>query len=101
MRWEPSARVVHYGVRQTAHKPAWKYYYETRNSVYYRTHIQRGRRVHRLGPYFARTMLRICLREDRRAEKLAVMGLGIFHGLLGRLGKRMPVTGGPALGAGG
>lgn len=88
----PQARVVHHGVRQTARKPAWKYYYETRNSVYYRLHVQRCRRAHKLAPYFVRTILRVLVREDQRGRKLTLVGLGACHGVVGRLGKSIPVT---------
>ena len=92
VRRSTGARVIHFGVRRKAYKPAWKFYYETRNSVFYRLYIQRCRRLYRLGPYFIRTLLRISLQEDQRLRKLAVVGIGACHGIVGRLGKTMPVT---------
>ena len=86
------AVVWHSAVRRGATKPGWKYYYETRNAVYYRLHIQRGqgRRFYRLARVLARTPFRILLQEDRKVAKLALFVRGAFDGLVGRLGIRVP-----------
>jgi rhamnopyranosyl-N-acetylglucosaminyl-diphospho-decaprenol beta-1,3/1,4-galactofuranosyltransferase len=88
-----SARVLHGRVRAGRHKPPWKVYYEVRNSVYYRLRVQRrsGRRFYRLVRTLVRMLGRILLREDQRLIKLSMYGRGLMDGLLGRLGKRVPV----------
>ena len=87
------ARVLHGRVRAGTSKPAWKVYYEVRNSVYYRLWVQRrrGRRFYRLGRTLLRMLGGVLLREDDRPRKLWLYARGVFDGLLGRLGKRVPV----------
>lgn len=88
-----AARVLHGRVRAGARKPAWKVYYEVRNSVYYRLWVQRrrGRRFYRLGRTLLRMLGGVLLREDDRPRKLWMYVRGVFDGLFGRLGKRVPV----------
>jgi rhamnopyranosyl-N-acetylglucosaminyl-diphospho-decaprenol beta-1,3/1,4-galactofuranosyltransferase len=91
-------------------KPPWKYFYETRNQVYYRVHTQRprnpgGRRGAR-APRFrtrrvrwgratrtvARLGARALLREHSgRVEKLAMVARGARDGIRGHLGRTVPV----------
>lgn len=87
------AVVVHRRARLTPSKPPWKVYYEIRNSVYYRLFIQRrqGRRFYRLGRTLVKVFVRI-LTQPGRGRKLALYFRGIFDGLTGRLGKRVPVV---------
>ena len=87
------AEVVHGRVRTADTKPAWKVYYEVRNSVYYRLFIQRrrGRRFYRLTRTLLKTFGRV-LREPGRPRKLWLYGRGVVDGLTGRLGPRVPAT---------
>jgi rhamnopyranosyl-N-acetylglucosaminyl-diphospho-decaprenol beta-1,3/1,4-galactofuranosyltransferase len=85
-------------------KPAWKYYYEARNQVYHRLHVQRPftdpphrhlrlrvrawrslRAVAKLG---GRALLR---ERHQRVRKAAMVGRGAVDGLRGRLGVTVPV----------
>jgi rhamnopyranosyl-N-acetylglucosaminyl-diphospho-decaprenol beta-1,3/1,4-galactofuranosyltransferase len=102
--------------RADATKPAWKYYYEARNQVYFRLHTQRTperprpenlllrvrawRALRSVWKLAARVVARE--REDR-LHKLACIARGAVDGVRGRLGKTMAVTSGhrPDLAAGG
>jgi rhamnopyranosyl-N-acetylglucosaminyl-diphospho-decaprenol beta-1,3/1,4-galactofuranosyltransferase len=88
---EPRAEVLHARVRITDSKPAWKVYYEVRNSVYYRLFVQRRKpkRFLRLARTLLRTLGRV-LREDDRRRKLRLYGRGIVDGLTKRLGRTVP-----------
>jgi rhamnopyranosyl-N-acetylglucosaminyl-diphospho-decaprenol beta-1,3/1,4-galactofuranosyltransferase len=88
-----AAEVVHGRVRTADTKPAWKVYYEVRNSVYYRLFIQRhrGRRFYRLTRTLLKTLGRV-LTEPGRPRKLWLYARGIVDGLTGRLGPRVPAT---------
>lgn len=84
-------------------KPAWKYYYEARNQVHYRLHVQRPgpgeampkhltRRVRwwRAGRASAKLLIRAAVRErEGRRIKLRAVCAGTADGLRGRLGARM------------
>ena len=100
--------VVEVGLRRaTRSKPAWKFYYETRNQVYYRIHVQRQpetgpprafltRRVrwYRAGRVVAKLGVRAAFQEpDGRVEKVRMVGRGVRDGLAARLGRRVPVDG--------
>jgi GT2 family glycosyltransferase len=78
-------------------KPAWKFYYEIRNTFYYRLRVQtshRLRRASRLVIVLTKTALRILLLEDRKLKKLRYLARGLSDGLRGRLGKTVdPATG--------
>jgi hypothetical protein len=92
--------------RANAAKPAWKYYYETRNQVYFRLHIQRQpddgppahhltRRVRwwRAGRAVLRLAARAVLREpDGRVAKLRMVARGARDGAGGRLGRTVAVS---------
>jgi GT2 family glycosyltransferase len=88
-------------------KPAWKYYYEARNQVYYRVHTQRPRGP-RAGPVrrplkrrvrwwratrsVTRLAVRAVVREsDDRGAKVAMVWRGTRDGIAGRLGATVPV----------
>jgi GT2 family glycosyltransferase len=90
--------------RRDASKPVWKYYYESRNQVYFRLWVQRTDRrpkprhlklrvrAWRSGRSVSKLAVRSLVREhDQRAEKLWMVGRGTIDGILGRLGRRVPV----------
>jgi rhamnopyranosyl-N-acetylglucosaminyl-diphospho-decaprenol beta-1,3/1,4-galactofuranosyltransferase len=88
-------------------KPAWKYYYEARNQVYYRLHTQRPgaprgtpvrrhltRRVRwwRATRSVSRLAVRAVVREPgERTAKIAMVWRGTRDGVAGRLGVTVPV----------
>jgi rhamnopyranosyl-N-acetylglucosaminyl-diphospho-decaprenol beta-1,3/1,4-galactofuranosyltransferase len=89
--------------RADAGKPAWKYYYEARNQVHYRLHVQRPGpgepvprhltrrvRVWRAGRASAKLLARAVVREhDGRRAKVRAVCIGVADGVRGRLGARM------------
>mgnify|MGYP000471635379 CR=1 FL=1 len=91
--------------RAAAAKPAWKYYYETRNQVFFRLHVQRqpdtGPRLRHLTVrvrwwralrVVVKLAARAVVREPRgRASRLAMVARGARDGLGRRLGRRVPV----------
>lgn len=83
------AVVLHHQDRRRGPKPAWKYYYEVRNSVYFRLRIQRGRgrRFYRLGRALAGAT-RGAVRGPDRATKSVMVARGVVDGLRGSLGPR-------------
>jgi GT2 family glycosyltransferase len=92
--------------RASRSKPAWKYYYEARNTVYYRFRIQRRDQV----PAFAsaltlrvrawraaRSITKLAWRaalveRDGRVAKVCMVARGVLDGARGRLGRTVPVT---------
>ena len=88
---EPAARVLHDRVRWVAEKPAWKYYYEVRNTVFFRLYVQRKpfRRFKWLSRTLVKLLGQIIVREDHKGAKLAAYGRGLVDGLTGRLGLRV------------
>src|SRR5581483_5095830 len=93
------ATVHHSRARGSARRPAWKYYYEARNSLYLRFRLRRR-------PWKAiRAVLRLCaaivLWEDHKVSKLAALGRGVVDAVAGRLGRPMvppPASTAPATG---
>lgn len=85
------ASVRHDAIRQRAHVPDWKYYYETRNMIYLHLHV-----MHRVGWFpknFTRLMGRAVLREKRGyLHRFGAIVRGMFDGVAGRLGIRYPVA---------
>jgi GT2 family glycosyltransferase len=90
--------------RSDASKPSWKYYYEARNQVYYRVHVQRSTqrppprpltvriRTWRAVRTVTKLAVRSAVRErDQRARKLWMVVRGTGDGLVGRLGRTVPV----------
>lgn len=87
--------------RADAEKPAWKYYYESRNQVFFRLHVQRPegaipdmphltRRVRgaRAARAVGKLVVRAGLRErSGRPQKLLMIVRGTLDGLRGRLGR--------------
>ena len=97
------ARVDVGRTRESIAKPAWKYYYETRNQVHYRLHTQRvadrplprhlrfGVRAWRAARAFTKLGSRALLREHSgRFPKFAMVLRGGVDGLRGRLGRTVP-----------
>lgn len=85
------AHCVHDTVREGP-KAAWKYYYEVRNTLWYRLRVQEGaylRRLTRIAAVLLGALLRPLLKEDHKLAKLRYVGLGFLDGLTGRLGKRV------------
>lgn len=83
------AVVLHHQDRRQGPKPAWKFYYEVRNSVYFRLRIQRGRgrRFYRLARAIAGAIKGALAGPDRVAKSIMI-GRGMFDGLRGSLGPR-------------
>ncbi len=91
--------------RDTAEKPTWKYYYESRNQVFHRVHVQGagGRspiprhltvrvRWYRAGKAVTKLAARAILREHtERGAKTAMVLRGAVDGLRGRLGLTVPL----------
>jgi rhamnopyranosyl-N-acetylglucosaminyl-diphospho-decaprenol beta-1,3/1,4-galactofuranosyltransferase len=83
------AQVRHLMARVRENRPGWKYYYETRNSVYLR--LRNRRHPSRLVSTIGRLLARVALHEDERGRKLWLMARGMMDGLRGRLGMRVPI----------
>lgn len=90
VRRVPSAVVRHHRSVERI-RPAWKYYYETRNAVWYRRIVQGGTRNRRLRRALVRTVGRIVLVEDRKFAKLRMVVRGYRDGAAGRLGRPISV----------
>jgi GT2 family glycosyltransferase len=98
------ARVEVRKARPDAAKPAWKYYYEARNQVYYRMvtqnveveprpkwltwRVRAGRAARSVGKLAARAVVR---ERRQRLRKLTMVGRGTVDGLRGRLGRTVEV----------
>jgi hypothetical protein len=86
-------------------KPAWKYYYEARNQVYYRLHTQRPHRGEPVERYRSRRVrwgraarsvgrlaTRAAVRERQHpVRKMASVVRGTIDGISGRLGHTVAV----------
>jgi rhamnopyranosyl-N-acetylglucosaminyl-diphospho-decaprenol beta-1,3/1,4-galactofuranosyltransferase len=91
LRFIEDAVVHHDAIRQGGDLPAWKYYYESRNMLYYHWHI-----MHRTGRY-PRNAIRLVGRamfrqKEGRLRCLAAFSKGLFDGAFGRLGIRYPIV---------
>jgi rhamnopyranosyl-N-acetylglucosaminyl-diphospho-decaprenol beta-1,3/1,4-galactofuranosyltransferase len=93
--------VVYHDQTVSKHRPAWKYYYETRNAVYFRVTIQGRIRIRRLRRALIRTVGRILFREKRKFHKLRMTWRGYRDGRAGRLGRTVPVPSRTESGRGG
>ena len=83
------AVVLHHQDRRVGPKPGWKYYYEVRNSVYFRLRVQRGRgRRYRRLVRAVGGAVKGALAGPERVSKLVLIGRGLVDGLLARLGPR-------------
>ncbi len=91
LRIVEKAVVHHDAIRQRGARPAWKYYYETRNLLYLHWHVMH--RVGRLPRNFSRLAGSAVFRQKNgRLRCVAAMGRGLFDGAFGRLGIRYPVV---------
>ena len=88
-----AAKMSHLRTRASAGRPAWKVYYETRNSVYYRLHIQgiNRRSCTRLAKTASRLLMQILFREPDKLSKIRLFARGLVDGVRGRLGITVPV----------
>ncbi|MGP8058878.1 MAG: glycosyltransferase [Acidimicrobiales bacterium] len=86
-----TAVVHHDAIRQGGDVPAWKYYYEARNMLYYHLYV-----MHKTGRYprnVSRLVGRALFKQrSDRARCLAAVARGLYDGFGGRLGIRYPVT---------
>ena len=84
------AVVQHDAIRQGGDIPAWKYYYESRNTLYYHLHIKRrvGRYPKKIGGLVVRALVR--QRRDRIRCLVAIFR-GVYDGARGHLGIRYRV----------
>jgi rhamnopyranosyl-N-acetylglucosaminyl-diphospho-decaprenol beta-1,3/1,4-galactofuranosyltransferase len=94
VQWVAAARVQHRRRRATRPTPAWKVYYEARNSVYYRLRVQRPfqqprriDKVFRLTTTLSRTLWSLITESHDRRNRLRMFARGIFDGVRGRLGR--------------
>lgn len=87
------AVVEHRRIRVAASRPAWKVYYEVRNTLYLRLFVQRTStpaRLWRLTRSLAKIFAEVLLGSHRGKDaKLAAYARGVFDGLTGRLGLRV------------
>lgn len=86
----PKARVEHDLGPRRSPRPPWMFYYEVRNTLWYRLHVQDTswrRRGSRAAYVLTAAVLRTLLHEDRKLYKLRLIARGIVHGLRGRLGR--------------
>ena len=84
----PEARVLYDLIRRVGGRPAWKYYYEIRNMVWFRLSVQRGSEAWKL-PRTVFGLLGSALLSEGRGEKLRMYAMGMAHGLTGRLGTQV------------
>lgn len=89
-RRAPDVKVVHGDARPDALRPAWKTYYETRNTVWYRTRVSRGARPMGLVRVLGALALQSTRGADRRRRCVA-FAKGLIDGMTGRLGPRWPL----------
>jgi len=85
-----AATVHHTQVRSSFGNPSWKYYYETRNMIFYHLYVMRNPRElpRKLGLLLARLVVR---ERRQRPARLIMMARGLVDGVLRRLGKRVQV----------
>lgn len=83
-----SARVLYDLIRRVGGRPAWKYYYEMRNMVWFRIRVQRCLELWKL-PRTVMGLLWSAAAGPNRREKLHMYALGLAHGLTGRLGRHV------------
>jgi rhamnopyranosyl-N-acetylglucosaminyl-diphospho-decaprenol beta-1,3/1,4-galactofuranosyltransferase len=98
----PEARVEHGGGPRRSPRPGWMLYYEVRNTLWYRFHVQDTswrRRGSRAFYVVSATLLRTLLAEDRKLHKLGLIVRGAVDGLRGRLGRTVVPPAPPAPGS--
>lgn len=84
----PRSIVEHRSGLRGVRDPAWKYYYEARNTIYVHLRLRKGR-----GPW-PRAIVKLTLRAiwrapERRWLRLKLIANGVVHGIAGRLGRRV------------
>lgn len=84
----PEARVLYDLIRRVGGRPAWKYYYEVRNMIWFRLGVQRGSEAWKL-PRTVFGLLGSAALSEGRGQKLRMYGLGLAHGVVGRLGNQV------------
>jgi len=88
----PDAVVEHHRVRSVGRKPAWKLYYEVRNTIVYRVYVQPWTLNH--GRLMARSLVKLLgqtMRGGVRCEDLLAYGRGVVDGFARRMGMRVPL----------
>jgi rhamnopyranosyl-N-acetylglucosaminyl-diphospho-decaprenol beta-1,3/1,4-galactofuranosyltransferase len=84
------AVVHHDAIRHGKAVPVWKYYYESRNMLYYHFHV-----MHRVGRFPRNSALlvgrAVLKQKGTRMRCLAAIGRGWFDGSFSRLGIRYPL----------
>jgi GT2 family glycosyltransferase len=88
----PEAVVEHHRVRSVGRKPAWKVYYEVRNTVIYRVYVQPWTLNH--GRLLARSLAKLLgqvLRGGVRADDVRAYTRGLVDGFAKRTGMRVPL----------
>lgn len=95
----PDAHVEHGGGPRRSPRPSWMLYYEVRNTLWYRLHVQDTswrRRGGRILYVLAAALVRTLWREDHKFRKLRLIVRGAADGLRGRLGRTVvpPAPGG-------
>lgn len=95
LRFSQQAEVWNLSLRPRRGYPAWKLYYETRNTVYYRLYVYRNlwRHLRNTLRMIGRLLL-VLLREERGFEKARLMLAGLWDGHWGRLGRRVELESG-------
>lgn len=84
----PEARVLYDLIRRVGGRPAWKYYYEVRNMIWFRLGVQRGAEAWKL-PRTVVGLLGSAILSEGRGEKVRMYAKGVAHGLTGRLGNQV------------
>lgn len=89
----PHAHVDHHRGTEREGRAPWKLYYETRNTVYFRLWIQRRpyRRFSRMGRSLVKLALRAACSGAGVRAAVVLWLRGVFDGLTGRLGVRVPL----------
>lgn len=82
------ARVWDDKIRRVGGRPAWKYYYEVRNMIWFRVGVQRGTELWKL-PRTLVGLLGSAVVSSGRAEKVRMYVKGLAHGVIGRLGREV------------
>jgi len=83
------ARVVHRNARNEPAMPPWKVYYQVRNTIFYRVHVQGLNHPVRLVRSLVRSLGAALLPPGPRRTRLARFLQGVADGVRGRLGLRV------------
>lgn len=84
----PESRVVYDLIRRVGGRPAWKYYYEVRNTIWMHFAIYKGSRIGRLPRPLVR-MFGSAIMSKGRIQKLRMYGRGFTDGIFNRLGHQV------------